>query len=243
MMAPMLHLRYRALPGGFPAEIVVVVDVLRASTTALAALESGVPSVHAVAEIEDAFAMRSRGMLVAGERNGIRVDGFDYGNSPLEIAVAGGTGRPLVLCSTNGSRAMLAHDGATVLVGCIRNAAATAWAVLDAAKAGDAILLQGSGQDGKPTEEDAIAAGAIGAALAAAGAVLSLDAQARGAVAAWARASAAPADALLATPHGRYLASLGLVDDVRYASVLDASRNAIRAHGGVLTLAPRRAHD
>ncbi|TAM92773.1 hypothetical protein EPN42_00110 [bacterium] len=243
MKPPMLPLRYRALPGGCHAEIVVVVDVLRASTTVLAALESGVPSVHAVAEIEDAFAMGSRGMLVAGERNGIRVAGFDYGNSPLEIAAAGGTGRPLVLCSTNGSRAMLAHDGAIVLIGCIRNAAATARAVLDAAKAGDAVLLQGSGQDGRPTEEDAIAAGAIGAALAAAGAALSLDAEANGAMAAWVRASAAPAAALLATPHGRYLASLGLTDDVLYASVLDASRNVVRARDGVLTLEPRRVHD
>ncbi|TAM77376.1 2-phosphosulfolactate phosphatase [bacterium] len=237
----MLHLRYRALPDSSPAEVVVVIDVLRASTTALAALESGVPSVHAVAEIEEAFRMGSRGMLVAGEREGVRVDGFDYGNSPLEIVAAGRAGRPLVLCSTNGSRAMLAHGGAAVFIGCIRNAAATASAVFDAASTGDAVLLQGSGQDGMPTEEDAIAAGAIGAALAAAGAVLSLDAEARSAVAAWTRASDAPSDALLSTPHGRYLASLGLAGDVRYASVLDASRNAVRAHDGVLTLAPRRA--
>lgn len=237
----MHSVRYRALPDGSSAEIVVIIDVLRATTTALAALEAGVPSIYAVAEIDDAFAMGRRGMLVAGERGGFRVDGFDYGNSPLEIAAAGRAGRPLALCSTNGSRALLAHDGANVFVGCIRNATATAHAVLEAASAGDAVLLQGSGQDGRPTEEDAIAAGAIGAALIAAGARLSLDAEARNTVNAWTRARHAPGEALLSTPHGRYLASLGLADDVRYAAELDASPHAVALRGGVLTLAQRRA--
>ena len=239
-MSSIHPLRYRALPDGSSADIVVIIDVLRASTTALAALEAGVPWIHPVAEIDDALAMGRQGMLVAGERGGLRVDGFDYGNSPLEIAATGQTGRPLVLCSTNGSRALLAHGGAKAFVGCIRNAGATARAILEATHAGDAILLQGSGQDGRPTEEDAIAAGAIGAALKSAGARLDLDPEARDAVRMWARVRHAPAEGLLSTPHGRYLASLDLVDDVRFAAVLDASSHAITLRNGVLTLAPRR---
>jgi len=223
--------------------VAVVIDVLRATTTALAALEAGIPSVRAVPDLDAALALRKAGMLVAGEREGLRVEGFDYGNSPIEIAAAGTAGKPLALCSTNGSRALLAPDAEVIFAGCIRNAGATAAAVLEMAHDGGVVLLQGSGQDGAPTAEDAIAAGAVIEALSASGASLDLDGEAERARRAWSRVAAAPADGLLCTPHGQYLASLGFEEDVRYAAILDASPHAVCVREGVLTLVPRRVPD
>ncbi|HVA37798.1 MAG TPA: 2-phosphosulfolactate phosphatase [Candidatus Dormibacteraeota bacterium] len=234
-----LRVAYRALPDGMRADVAIVIDVLRATTTALAALEAGVPSIRAVAELEHARAMASRGMLVAGERRGLRVQEFAFGNSPVEIAAAGPLGRTLVLCSTNGSRALSGVTARAAFAGCIRNAAASARAATRAADHGEGILLQGSGQDGKPTAEDEIAAGAIIAALTALPLTLEEDEEARRAHNAWLAASAEPAEALLATPHGSYLASLGLTEDVRYAAALDASPNVVAVRDGVLTLVRR----
>lgn len=241
-----LNVEYRALPANHAwSEIAVVIDVLRATTTALAALEAGIPHVRVVAEVEQALVLQGEGMLVAGERRGLRVEGFDFGNSPLEIAAAGcragRLGSPLALCSTNGSRALLAVQAGTAFAGCIRNAGATADAVIDAAFDGALVLLQGSGQDGRPTPEDAIAAGAILESLIERGATVEVDDAASAARQAWNRARSHPAEALLATPHGSYLASLGFADDVRYAAMLDASANAVRLRADTLTLAPHRA--
>ncbi|TAM61584.1 2-phosphosulfolactate phosphatase [bacterium] len=239
----MFRIRYSPVPSDISADVVIVVDVLRASTTVLAALEAGAASVHATAEVDAALQMRQQGMLVAGERNGVRVDGFDFGNSPLEFDAASIGGRCVALCSTNGSRAMLGHDEATAFAGCIRNAGATAEAVRASAEDGATILLQGSGQDGQPTEEDAIAAGAIISAFMRVGEVLRFDGSACQAITAWANTVTHPAEGLLATPHGRYLAELGFAGDVRYAAAFNASRNAVALRSGVLTLVPHPARD
>ena len=96
--------------GFTPAEEVsaplgIVIDVLRATSTICQALASGWERVVCVGEIDDARALAGSGVALAGERLNVRIDGFDFGNSPRELEDGSGT---LVLTTTNGTRLLLA---------------------------------------------------------------------------------------------------------------------------------------
>ena len=91
---------------------VAVVDVLRASTTIAVALANGAAGVIAVAEPEDAIALGNRlgreRVLFCGERDSLRIDGFDLDNSPASFAPPIVAGKTLVMTTTNGTRALRA---------------------------------------------------------------------------------------------------------------------------------------
>ena len=146
----------------------VVLDVVRASTTIVAALGGGARAVIPVATPEEARARgRRRGagpVLVGGERGGAPPPGFDHGNSPAEYTPDRVRGRTVVFTTTNGTRALLALDGARrVAVGGFVNAGAVARWV--AAEPGD-VLLVCAGERGRFCLEDAVCAGLIVARLA-----------------------------------------------------------------------------
>lgn len=113
-------------------DLVVVVDTLRSSSFVATALAIGAEAVRPVTTVEEAFQLgRSPGLseevLLAGEIDGVKVEGFDFGNSPTELLSRGGEvrGRTLILRSTMGTRAIQAAraGGADSLaVGCILNA-------------------------------------------------------------------------------------------------------------------------
>ena len=87
--------------------ICIVVDVLRASSTIVTLLSKGCKRVYTVETISDARSLaQSKGLLLVGERNGIKVDGFDYGNSPFELEGFEPDGREAVLTTTNGTKAV-----------------------------------------------------------------------------------------------------------------------------------------
>jgi 2-phosphosulfolactate phosphatase len=147
----------------------VVLDVVRASTTIVAALAGGARAVVPVATPDDARA-RGRGWapgtaLVGGERGGAPPSGFDCGNSPAEYSPERVRGRTVVFTTTNGTRALLALDGARrVGVGGFVNAAAvTRWV---ASEPGD-VLLVCAGERGRFCLEDAVCAGLLVSRLAA----------------------------------------------------------------------------
>jgi 2-phosphosulfolactate phosphatase len=144
------------------APVGIVIDVLRATSTICQALASGWERVVCVGEIEHAHELRAPGVALAGERGNVRIEGFDFGNSPRELvpAVEGGT---LVLTTTNGTRALLAAaaQAETVLVASLLNLAVvveTAWGDADVA-----ILC--AGVEGGFAIDDAYVAGRIVAAL------------------------------------------------------------------------------
>ena len=66
-------------------EILVVIDVLRASSTIVTALANGVKEVIPVNKEEKAFGLRKEGYILAGEHNGVKLPDFDMGNSPVEL--------------------------------------------------------------------------------------------------------------------------------------------------------------
>jgi 2-phosphosulfolactate phosphatase len=141
----------------------VVLDVVRASTTIVAALAGGARAVIPVATPDEARvhgrAQDSGAALIGGERGGAPPPGFDCGNSPAEYTAERVGGRTVVFTTTNGTRALLALDGARrVAVGGFVNAAAVARWV--AAEPGD-VLLVCAGERGRFCLEDAVCAGLL----------------------------------------------------------------------------------
>jgi 2-phosphosulfolactate phosphatase len=148
---------------------VVVLDVLRFTSTVVMALEAGAVSVRPVMTVEEALAERERDpdCLLAGEREGLRieVDGvwFDLGNSPREFTREKVRGRRLVMTTTNGTRAVRAAvvAGARwVVAGAFLNVGALVRWVAQAPRV-DRVLLVCSGTGEGVAYEDVLGAGAI----------------------------------------------------------------------------------
>ena len=93
-------------------QAVVVIDVLRATTTMTVMLERGAECVRTVAEVEEARRVASvADWLLAGERQGVAPPGFDFGNSPVQLSQADLAGRRVLLTTTNGTRTVAAAGG------------------------------------------------------------------------------------------------------------------------------------
>ncbi len=153
-------------PAALPGAAVVVVDVLRASTTIITALANGCAAVVPVADPEEARrrAAAIPGALVAGERRGEPLEGFDLGNSPLEFAAERVAGRTIVMTTSNGTGALIAVRGAAAVgVGALVNVeAAATWA---AGRRRD-VLVVCAGERGARSLEDWVCAGLLAERLA-----------------------------------------------------------------------------
>jgi 2-phosphosulfolactate phosphatase len=138
----------------------IVVDVLRASSTIIQALDAGYHRVLCCAEIEEARAIRDElgDAVLAGERRAEPVEGFDLGNSPRDFLEA--RAETLVLTTTNGTRAIVtaAADCELVLVGSLFNLAAVATA---AAEMLEDVEIVCAGVEGAFALDDAYCAGRI----------------------------------------------------------------------------------
>jgi 2-phosphosulfolactate phosphatase len=144
--------------------VYVVLDELRASSTIVTLLERGAGAVIPAASLAEARRLaRAEGALLAGEHHVVRAPGFDFGNSPAEIAVADLAGRRVVLSTRNGTSVLRGLPAAApVLVGCLLNATAVAGAALSIARGtGADIGIVCAGRRGAFAIDDAIAAGCI----------------------------------------------------------------------------------
>jgi 2-phosphosulfolactate phosphatase len=139
--------------------IVVLVDILRATTTICAAVGNGVEAIIPVATHEEARRLKSQGFLVASEKDGVQVDFADFGNSALSFTREAIGGKTLVYCTTNGTRALhLAKSASSVVIGAFINiSAVTEW--LTAQQKNVVILC--SGWKNKFCLEDTLFAGAL----------------------------------------------------------------------------------
>src|SRR5580765_3465670 len=143
-----------------PAPLCVVVDVLRASSTFAQALASGYRRILCCAEIEEARRLRSEieGSLVGGEREAVRIDGFDVGASPREFLEP--RADTLILSTTNGTRTILraAERCEVVLLGSLLNLSAVAEEVR---RRGEDVVVVCAGFKGAFALDDAYCAGRI----------------------------------------------------------------------------------
>jgi 2-phosphosulfolactate phosphatase len=136
----------------------VVIDVIRATSTICQALDAGYERVWCAAEVEDARALGSHRVTLGGERLGLRIEGFDLGNSPREYLEP--RTPELALSTTNGTRAIVTAAARCdrVLIASLLNLASVAEA---AAAHGEDVAVFCAGVKGSFALDDAYVAGRV----------------------------------------------------------------------------------
>lgn len=143
--------------------IVVVIDVLRATSVMVQALSQGASEIIPVATVEEAFQMAKvfprESILLGGEREGQKIPGFDLGNSPKEYLEEKVRGKKLILTTTNGTKAFqLVPPEKEILVGSFFNIGAVTKRCLESEKD---IFIFLSGNEGSFSLEDTLCAGML----------------------------------------------------------------------------------
>lgn len=235
-------------PAGLtPAEVqgrtVFVIDILRATTTMCAALSHGAKAIVPVAATEEALRLAqtigSADVLLAGEKRCARIPGFHLGNSPLEMDERTVRGKTLIVTTTNGTKALLATQGAAaVYAACAANLTVAAEKAREAIEREGDVLIVCAGRNGAFSLDDAYCAGRLAAATLGGprprrgisdAAIASLD-LARRYGERWERP-------LSYSRAGRELIGLGFRDDVLDAARLDAYPVLAHYHERRVTLA------
>jgi len=139
--------------------IVVVVDVLRATTAICTAFENGVEKIIPVETIEEARAYKDKGYMVAAERDGIVKDFADFGNSPFNFTAERVAGKTIAYSTTNGTRTIhMALDFLKIAIGSFLNLNALVnWLINE----NQNVIVLCAGWRGRFNIEDSLLAGAI----------------------------------------------------------------------------------
>jgi 2-phosphosulfolactate phosphatase len=159
-----VHLLPDLAPAGcLSGGLAVVIDVLRSTTTMIHALAAGCTAVRPCLEVDEARRlagqMRAGRVLLAGERGGLPLPGFDLGNSPGEYTAKVCRGTTLVLTTTNGTRACYraAEADRALIAGFVNYSAVCEQLRQDSRP----LHLICSGTDGEISLEDTLLAGAL----------------------------------------------------------------------------------
>lgn len=139
--------------------IVVIIDILRASSAICTAFENGAAEIIPVAEIQEAKEFKDRGYLVAAERDGYVLDFADFGNSPFNFTPDKVAGKKIVYSTTNGTGIIkMASSAGEIVIGSFLNiSAVTAWVI----KQDKDVVLFCAGWKNRFNLEDTICAGAM----------------------------------------------------------------------------------
>ena len=215
---------------------VVVIDSLRASATIITALDAGAKGIIPVSEPEQAMLFRDKyspePVLLSGERAGEPIEGFDLGNSPLEYTPEKVAGKNIIMCSTNGTKAVLFAAAAEHLyIGTYLNLTAVIEKLLSSQEDMDIVC---AGQINQLCLEDIVCAGAIINGLASRGVQLSCSDAATASRDLYQTYKTRIGDLLWECSHGRYLASLGYEKDLDYCSQIDISNRVPHYENGVI---------
>jgi 2-phosphosulfolactate phosphatase len=222
---------------------VFVIDILRATTSMCAAMSSGAKAIIPVASTDEALRLAqttgSDDVLLAGERNCVRIAGFQLGNSPLEMTEAAVRGRTLIVRTTNGTKALLACQGAgAVYPACAGNLSLAAEKAREALESEGGMLVVCAGREGGFSLDDAYAAGRlVAAALGGPRARRGLNDAALASLDLVRRYGEHWERPLERSRAGRELIRLGFADDVNASARLDAYPVLPIFHERRLTLA------
>lgn len=210
---------------GLAERTVVMIDVLRASTTICYALNAGARSVIPVKETDEATELRNKlgveNSLLCGERDGVKIENFDLGNSPLEYTSKVVNGKKIILTTSNGTRAYGRKSGSNlVLTGAIINISKV---VAAAAAAGKDLAILCAGLLGHFSIEDTICGGMlIHKLIADAKLNLELNDAASLALLLYRSNSRALRETVAQGEHGKYLQKMGFGEDVAMATEADS---------------------
>ncbi len=143
------------------SDVVLVVDVIRATTTAAAFLEAGAKELYLTASRETARNFKDHDVVIAGEEGGLMPAGFDFGNSPREALGAAVGSKIVVMSTTNGTKAahLAANSARHVLLASLYNAHAAARLAHDLASEEVAVLC--AGKEGRIGLDDTYTAGVL----------------------------------------------------------------------------------
>ncbi len=153
-------------PSDLAGRPILVIDILRATTTMIAALHHGARAVIVAGDPGEAGTLAQqldrRDVLLAGERNCEKIPGFALGNSPREVTPDVVRGKTLVMTTTNGTRALLATAGArdVAVAAAVNLTVAGAWAEQAYGEHGDLMILC-AGRDHGFGMDDAYLAGLL----------------------------------------------------------------------------------
>ena len=209
----------------FTGKTVVVIDVLRASTTIVTALQNGAREIVPVATVE--FGVKiSGGMfggqtLLGGERNTRKVEGFALGNSPLEYTSEIVSGKTIILYTTNGSKAIVkAKFSENLYIGSYLNLSAVAEKIF---RCGKDFEILCAGRSNTFSLEDSVCAGRVIKEIVNRKADLQLSDTARVSLSLNDSFGGDPFEMLKETEHGKLLLQNGFEDDLKYAAGVDTS--------------------
>ena len=226
----------------------VVVDVLRATTNMVIALDHGAREILPAATLQEARRLHDsidHGKLLAGERSGQRVPGFDIGNAPSEFSPRNVHGKTIVMATTNGTRA-LHHcaDSLSVTIGALRNAQALARFQLKnlaarSDEAPDPLVIVCAGTDERYSQDDMIGAGSILDAMIALNGSIEIDDAGLTAIDLYRHHADDLAAALARTTHGKRLDAIGFGEDLQVAAEDSTSSMVpVMQNGKVVPLPP-----
>lgn len=210
-------------PEDLAGSTVVVIDLLRATSTICQAMAAGATEVVPFLEIDQALAAAATdrsNIVLGGERHGKRIDGFDLGNSPAEYTPTSVGGRRVFITTTNGTRALHhAHQAERVLLGSFLNLSAVVASLKNAPR----VDILCAGTDGVESREDILAAGAIVERLTSVQPESwKLDAGATKSLEEWRSQQQPLAIELRSTPGGRNLLAIGMDHDLDDCAQIDA---------------------
>lgn len=203
---------------------VAVFDVLRGTSTMISALAHGCAGIIPALTVEEARRIAAERkelkLLLGGERNALPVEGFDLSNSPRDYRPEKVRGRTLVMTTTNGTRALLAAQGADkIYIGAFLNLSALAQRLREE---GRDVTLVCSGKEGLFCLEDTVCGGGVIGSLAQEDVPMTLSEPAAAARILYEYYEADIYGMLSTCEWGRYLQSIGLERDLRLCAQIDS---------------------
>jgi len=226
--------------GKFANTTAVVIDVIRATSTIVAAFAAGVRTVYPTLSSEEAIRLANSlgrdNTLLCGERQGLMIEGFDLGNSPAEFTPDRVSDSSLVMTTTNGMRAFVAAEAADrVIVAALMNLSAVAAAVSEF----EQVVFVCAGKEGRFSLDDAVCAGLILTKLLGPDGPATTDIQlddASQSALALAAAYTVDEEFLRWTAAGMALVEVGLDSDLKQCAQIDRHRLVPEMHDRMISL-------
>lgn len=218
---------HQLIPGDVAGRVVAVIDVLRASTTIAVALGNGAKAIIPFESGEEAIT-RSKSFVrgevrLAGERRMHPIPGFDFGNSPRQFTREAVEGKTVLITTTNGTRALVAMQGARdVLVASYVNFSPCLAMLRAAARGGADIAIVCAGQERQFSLEDAACAGRYAREITRRLANVDVNDAARACMLVNGKYRDDLANMFADSSHGRALAEAGYAEDLAFCAAVDA---------------------
>jgi len=226
-----MHIHIQLLP--FPPapnlvsdRVVVVIDILRATSVMVQAMWQGVREIIPVKTVEEAFQLAKtfppNTTLLGGERGSKKIEGFDLGNSPREYQGEKVRGKRLILTTTNGTKAFHAvSSGKNVLVGSFLNISAVAKRCFEL---NQDLFIYLSGDEGNFSLEDTVCGGMLIDRIVKEGRKpFSLTDASRTAHIVFRKFEANVVESFYLSQHGKSLVDKGFEEDLAYCAQVDTT--------------------